>query len=290
MKKILLTLISLMFVHTNNAQMKNYNLNALIATEYSFVSAAAEIGTRDAFLKFVADDGIIFRPNAVNGKTFLSNAPKRPGLLSWYPTYAGISRDGDLGFTTGPADFKKDKDSSSIWFGNFSTVWQQQANGEFKFVIDMGNSNSKPTEQYVPLKFEMMESNSSSLRKGVKRIKSDELFNNDKTLTMIIPKVGIASTYKKFISEESRLLRDKFYPLVGTSAIADYLSKKNGTYVFNSIGGKISSSKDIGFTYGELIISNAESDNGKYNYMHIWKKEGKRWIIIIDVTNKLETK
>ena len=174
MKKILFAMTCLMFVYTNNAQIKNPNLNALIATEYAFVSAAAELGTRDAFLKFVADDGIIFRPNAVNGKAFLSNAPKRPGLLSWYPTYAGISRDSDMGFTTGPADFKKDKDSSAIWFGNFSTVWQRQSNGEFKFVIDIGNSNNKPTEQDVPLKYDSSTINSSALRRGVKRIKADD--------------------------------------------------------------------------------------------------------------------
>ena len=291
MKKYLVALICLVFVYTNNAQIKNPNLNSLIATEYAFVSAAAEVGTRDAFLEFIADDGIIFRPNAVNGKAYLSNAPKRPGLLGWYPTFAGISRDGDMGFTTGPADFKKDKDSSAIWFGNFSTVWQRQANGEFKFVIDIGNSNIKPTEQYVPLKYEKVSSNSSSLKKGMKRIKADELFNNDKELTAIISKMGVASTYKKFISEESRLLRDEFYPLVGTSAITDYFTKNSGTYAFHPIGGKISSSKDLGFTYGELKISDSdEIKNGIYNYMHIWKKEGKRWIIIIDVANKLETK
>lgn len=291
MKKYLFTLICLVIVYTNNAQIKNPNLNDLIATEYAFVSAAADIGTRDAFLKFIADDGIIFRPNPVNGKTYLSNTPKRPGLLSWYPTYAGISRDGDMGFTTGPADFKKDKDSSAIWFGNFSTVWQRQSNGEFRFVIDMGSSNNKPTEQYVPLKYEMTSSNSSALRKGMKRIKADELFNNDKELTMIISKMGVASTYKKFINEESRILRDEFYPIVGTSAITEYLTKNSGTYTFNPTDGKISSSKDLGFTYGELkIINSDENNNGTYNYMHIWKKEGKRWIIIIDVANKLESK
>lgn len=291
MKKYLYALICLVIVYTNNAQIKNPNLNVLIATEYAFVSAAAEVGTRDAFLKFIADDGIIFRPNAVNGKTYLSNAPKRPGLLIWFPIFAGISRDGDMGFTTGPADFKKDQDSSAIWFGNFSTVWQKQSNSEFKFVIDMGNSNNKPTEQYVPLKYEMTSSNSSALRKGMKRIKADELFNNDKELTMIISKMGVASTYKKFINEESRLLRDELYPIIGTSAITDYLSKNSGTYAFNPIGGKISSSKDLGFTYGELKISDSdETKNGIYNYMHVWKKEGKRWIIIIDVANKLGTK
>ena len=291
MKKYLYALICLVIVYTNNAQIKNPNLNVLIATEYAFVSAAAEVGTRDAFLKFIADDGIIFRPNAVNGKTYLSNAPKRPGLLIWFPIFAGISRDGDMGFTTGPADFKKDQDSSAIWFGNFSTVWQRQSNGEFRFVIDMGSSNNKPTEQYVPLKYEMTSSNSSALRKGMKRIKADELFNNDKELTMIISKMGVALTYKKFITEESRLLRDELYPIIGITAITDHLTINSGVYTFNPIGGKISSSKDLGFTYGELTISNADkNNNGNYNYMHIWKKEGKRWIIIIDVTNKLETK
>ncbi|MFA5804151.1 MAG: hypothetical protein WC879_05870 [Melioribacteraceae bacterium] len=291
MKKYLYALICLVIVYTNNAQIKNPNLNVLIATEYAFVSAAAEIGTRDAFLKFIADDGIIFRPNAVNGKAYLSDAPKRPGLLIWFPIYAGISRDGDMGFTTGPADFKKDQDSSSIWFGNFSTVWQRQSDGEFRFVIDMGSSNNKPTEQYVPLKYEMTSSNSSALRKGMKRIKADELFNNDKELTMIISKMGVASTYKKFINEESRLLRDEFYPIIGTTAITDHLTKNSGVYTFNPIGGKISSSKDLGFTYGALKISDSdETKNGIYNYMHVWKKEGKRWIIIIDVANKLETK
>jgi ketosteroid isomerase-like protein len=291
MNKYLITLICLLFVCKINAQVKNSNLNDLIATEYAFASAASEIGTRDSFLKFVADDGIIFRPNPVNGKTFLSNAQKKPGLLRWYPTFAGISHDGDMGFTTGPADFKKDKDSSAIWSGNFSTVWQRQSNGEFRFVIDMGISNNKPTEQYIPLKYDTAKPNSSALRRGVRKIKADELLNMDKELSLIISKIGVATTYKKFVNEESRLLRDDYYPIIGMSAITEYLNKNSGTYIFKPIGGKISSSRDLGFTYGELALSDADkNNNGRYNYMHIWKKVGKRWIIIIDVTNKLETK
>lgn len=291
MKKYLLALIFLVFNYTINAQMKDYNFNAMMATEYAFVSAAAELGTRDAFIKFIADDGIIFRPNAVNGKSYLSVAPQRPGLLSWYPTYAGISQDGDMGFTTGPADFKKDKDSSAIWFGNFSTVWQRQSNGEFRFAIDMGNSNDKPTELSVPLKYESTGSKSSALRKGIKRIKAHELLNNDKELTMIISKIGVAQTYTKYINKDSRLLRDGLHPIVGIASVTNYFSNHKGNYIFNPIGGKISSSKDLGFTYGGLKIANSdENNNGTYNYMHIWKKEGNHWIIIVDVANKLEIK
>ena len=112
MKSAFVATAYLLFSTFTFSQQKNQNLNSMIATEYAFVAAAAELGTRDAFLKFVADDGIIFRPNPVNGKTFLSSAPKRPGLLSWYPVHAEVSMAGDMGFTTGQAEFRRDKDSA----------------------------------------------------------------------------------------------------------------------------------------------------------------------------------
>lgn len=83
MKRILQAVVCLIFVTQNFAQEKDQNLSTLIAVEYSFSKFAAEVGTRDAFLKFIADDGIIFRPNPVNGKKFLSESKPSGGLLSW---------------------------------------------------------------------------------------------------------------------------------------------------------------------------------------------------------------
>ncbi len=287
------TILCLVVAAGTFAQQKNQNLNSMIATEYSFVSAAAEVGTRDAFLKFIADDGILFRPTPVNGKKFLNenNNPSN-SLLSWYPAIAFVSRAGDLGFTTGPWEWRRSKtDSSALAFGNFCTVWQRQLNDEWKFVIDIGNKNDKPHTQPEALKVDTSKSNSSSLITGIKRKGPDELIELDKQFTFISYKMGVAATYGKFVNDKSRLLRDGNYPIIGTKQISEYFTKQLGSYNFKPVGGKISSSKDLGFTYGELTISNADkNNNGNYNYMHVWKKEGKRWIIIIDVANKLETK
>lgn len=288
MKHLILGMIFLFLSSQIFSQQKKMDLNQLITTEYSFAASAAEIGTKDSFLKFIADDGIIFRPGPVNGKTFLNKAPKRPGLLSWYPVHAEISKDGDMGFTTGPAEFRKDKDSAAIWFGNFCTVWQRQSDGEFKFVIDYGNNNEKPYDQFEPLKYEAAKSKPTSTIIKKKELKADQLFELDRKFTKLVAEVGTEAAYKKFINKVSRLLRDGEYPFIGTSKIINYLSRNNMNYKFNPVGGKISSSNDFGFTYGELEINFGGKTNEQYNYMRVWKKEGKRWIILAEVANKIE--
>ena len=288
MKHLILGMIFLFLSSQIFPQQKKMVLNQLITTEYSFAACAAEIGTRDSFLKFIADDGIIFRPEPVNGKTFLTNAPKKTGLLSWYPIHAEISKDGDMGFTTGPAEFRKGKDSAAIWFGNFCTVWQRQSDGEFKFVIDYGNSNEKPSDKLEPLKFETRKSKPTSSIIKKKELKADQLFDLDRKFAKLIAEVGTETAYKKFINKDSRLLRDGEFPFIGTTKIINYLSQKRDNYKFNPLGGKISSSNDLGFTYGEMETNNGGMTKEQFNYMRVWKSDGKNWFILAEVANKIE--
>lgn len=51
-------------------QKNDNNKTILIETELAFAEAAKNTSTRDGFLKFIADDGILFRPHPVNGKEF----------------------------------------------------------------------------------------------------------------------------------------------------------------------------------------------------------------------------
>src|SRR6201988_1807904 len=81
-------------------------LKTMVETEQTFSKTAAEKSTRDAFMAFIADDGLLFRPGAVNGKQRMPAHPvppseKRP-LPAWQPAFADMSSAGDLGFTTGP--------------------------------------------------------------------------------------------------------------------------------------------------------------------------------------------
>ncbi|MEO6589677.1 MAG: hypothetical protein ABIP06_10260, partial [Pyrinomonadaceae bacterium] len=94
MRKLLFTfLIGLFFSFNATAQTVDakLELEKLVATEQSFARAAAEKGTRAAFLEFLADSAVIFQPNAVNGKEFWRARSESPSLLSWQPTFADIS-------------------------------------------------------------------------------------------------------------------------------------------------------------------------------------------------------
>ena len=102
-------------------------LSQMIETERSFSHMSEEKGTREAFAAFIADDGILFRPRAVVGKKWMQEHPLPPAnnrpLLTWQPIYAFMSRSGDLGYTTGPWQYKNDiKDAKPSAFGNFMTV------------------------------------------------------------------------------------------------------------------------------------------------------------------------
>ncbi len=130
-------------------------LEAMVDTERAFAKMSEDQGTRPAFVTFIADDGILFRPRAVKGKQWFAEHPlppsdKRP-LLSWYPAVAGMARAGDLGYTTGPWEFKPDiHDAKSVAWGHFLTVWKRQPDGSWKFAIDLGISNPQPAQTEAP--------------------------------------------------------------------------------------------------------------------------------------------
>src|SRR5205085_10609826 len=120
------------------------NRRALVEMEHAFAQAAATKGTRDAFLEFLADDGIIFQPGPVNGKKFWSERPSRKGLLSWEPIFADVSRAGDLGYTTGLWEFRPNgPDAQPGAFGQYFTIWKKQRDGSWKAVLDRGVASEK---------------------------------------------------------------------------------------------------------------------------------------------------
>src|SRR5436853_3401498 len=90
-------------------------LASLVAAERAFSKAAVDHGVREAFLMNLADDSTLFRPHAVNGKQWTEASPARPGLLTWFPIYADVSRDGDLGYTSGPYELRQGAGAKDVY-------------------------------------------------------------------------------------------------------------------------------------------------------------------------------
>ena len=160
MKKVWMLLIvglCIVQISANNILEKqisaaNTELQKLVETENAFAQTAAEKGTKSAFLEYLAADGVLFHPEAVNGKKYWNERGESAGLLLWKPIFADISSNGVLGYTTGPWSFSpKREEKNPTSFGDYITIWQKQPDGNFKFVLDIGISHAKP-ETPLPTK------------------------------------------------------------------------------------------------------------------------------------------
>jgi ketosteroid isomerase-like protein len=112
-------------------------------------SAAAGTKDIDKVLSYYGEYAVMFVPNAPSAttKVTIRNAWKEmltpPGAsTSWKATKVEVAKSGDLAYTSGPyQDTRNDANGKPIKdFGNYLTVWKKQADGTWKVVADIWNS------------------------------------------------------------------------------------------------------------------------------------------------------
>ncbi|MBB4860071.1 hypothetical protein HNO88_003409 [Novosphingobium chloroacetimidivorans] len=109
-----------------------------IAAEIAFARLAQSKGQWTAFRQTAADDAVMFVPQAVNARDWLKRQKNPPASVAWQPHQTWLSCDGTLAVNMGPW---QRADGSQ---GYFTTVWQRQENGEYKWVMDQGDTLETP--------------------------------------------------------------------------------------------------------------------------------------------------
>ena len=265
----------------------------MIETEQAFSKTAEVKNTREAFMTFIADDGLLFRPRAVNGKKWMSEHPVPPSerrpLLAWQPNFAAVAAAGDLGFTTGPWEFKDDiKDAKPSGYGHFVTLWKKQGDGSWRFVVDLGISHPesggplsiwKVVTQVQPKSF-----------KAVDVVKAtDQLIERDRSYGTETTK-SVAMSFLKYAASEVRLYLPDKLPLIGRQTAVAALPMK-GVIRYQPIAGDVSRSGDLGYTHGtyeKTSATDATKIVERGNYVRIWEKQEGAWQIALDVTNPVK--
>jgi len=300
MKNVLrLTVGFLLFIAAVHAQKVEVPsaLQSLVETERAFARTSEDKGTREAFLSFIADDGILFRPEAVNGKKWMHDNPvpssqQRP-LLSWQPIFADVSLAGDLGYTTGPWEYKADiKDEKPVAYGNFVTLWKKQVDGSWKFVVDLGITNPRPPNRVSARQFPVNYGKKSQKAPAKVDVESgrSELINRDRELSQASATHGTLKALLSYSANDVRLFRNDSFPFVGKEAAAQALSKNKNLQAWQPASGDVSSSGDVGYTYGTYELRSNDAAKAlveKGNYVRIWKKHDEAWELVVDVANPL---
>lgn len=265
-------------------------LQEMVNTEQAFSKMAEEQNTRDAFMTFIADDGLLFRPGAVNGKKWMNEHPVPPSdkkpLLAWQPSFAGIAASGDMGFTTGPWEAKGDiNDEKPSGYGHFVTVWKKQADGSWKFVVDLGISHPQsggPQAHWEPPDAKMKET-TKSVDLAISR---EALLERDRNYSAATLERGLARAFTTYAASDVRLYRANNLPYIRRAASAEAIGKTKGQVTWQPIASDTSRADDLGYTHGTYeVADDAKNVIERGSYVRIWKKKNGIWRIVVDVTN-----
>lgn len=149
MKKITLTLL-LFFAATFLAteQKSSSGPGLLFQLEADFAADVALHG-HDAFFTHFADDGVeVVDGGGFNTKEAMREQPPWPAgtSLTWTPLKADMAASGDLGYTYGTYNYTaKNKEGKLVAnYGKYTSIWKKQQDGQWKVVVDMGNSSPDP--------------------------------------------------------------------------------------------------------------------------------------------------
>jgi len=127
----------------------------LLQTDIDFSNRSVEVGNHQAFLEFASPDVVLLKPNSypIIGKPALkklySDLSDSGYRLTWKPSYGKVSASGDLGYTFGIylLEITKGDTKGQISNGTYCSIWEKNAKGEWRFVLDTGNPGLSPNEQ-----------------------------------------------------------------------------------------------------------------------------------------------
>ena len=105
-----------------------------IDAERAFAADAQKLGQWTAFRKYATDDALMFVPQPTNAQAFLKDRKDPPTAVFWWPGRSYVSCDGNTAINTGP--WVRGWGKAVVYF---TTVWQRQTDGNWKWVYDGGD-------------------------------------------------------------------------------------------------------------------------------------------------------
>ncbi len=252
-------------------------LDSMVAAERAFARLSEEKGFKESFLAYIAEDGIMFRPMPVKAKQGLKERPDPPIKLTWRPSYAEISRSGDMGWTMGPWE-RRTQGSDEILYGHFVTVWKKQPDGKWLWVIDTGIAHDKPTAPAGSPPPVPADKAKGPMPKADSAAETQALLALDRGLGQATAK-GTSAAYLARAADDARLMRGGAFPHIGKEAVRAALEKAPAAMTSTPEGGGVSAAADLGYTYGTAEWQDA---GAKVGYLRIWEKQGGAWKLRVD--------
>jgi len=268
------------------------DLKSLVRAELAFSKLAETQGIRAAFVANLADEAIVFRPRPVPGLKLYQDRPSVPGYLSWKPARAEVAASGDLGFTTGPYEFRNRTATDPIaGRGHFISVWRVQKDGAWKVVFDGGIDYEGPFTAEPALDPDRMPAGETATRPAGAgdAVRAEAgIRDAERALAAAAAKDG-AAALAEAMSDDVRFNRSGAHPYKGLAAARGALAAMRGVLTWDLQGVHASAAGDLGYVYGvSEIRPGAGAGTESASFLRIWRKRaGGRWEIVLALFSKV---
>ena len=273
----------------------------LAAADQVYADRSAEIGRTRAFLEFLGEGSIVFRENGpVDALEEYRAADFERDQLTWESHYIDVSRDGDLGLTAGPYTSVDESGEGLELFGHLVSIWKKTGE-RWELMADM----VAPIPGYLSLDVEpssedtlpVLEETAHPVLAMSEENTMQNLIDADNLFGLSINFRGGQRALLRYGLENSRVYLPNMGPAVG----AEVASSVYGAYLDNQlsttnpislthIGGFLSSSKEMGYTYGTMATTTDELELGfRAAYLRLWRlNEINEWRIAVEVLRPID--
>jgi ketosteroid isomerase-like protein len=202
--------------------------------------------------------------------------------------FADISRAGDLGYTTGPWEFRNNKsDVQPAAYGHYVSIWKKQPDGSWRVRIDVGISHAKPE-----LKATEVGSPARVRTPSRARVKDERMavLRAERALSNISSRKGMAAALQAYAADDVRLYRPDNVPFIGKTAAQAALEKSVDDVTWQPTLIEVAQSGDLAYCYGTAMskMRGAKHAMSTSSYMRIWKKQPSgRWNVVLDISNPI---
>lgn len=251
----------------------NTALSDMISREREFAQYSYDYGIKKAFLAYLTDASIMFRPQPVPGRSIYEQYPDTfTAMLRWAPEFADCASSGDVGYTYGPWQYSKEKDALPVAYGNYFTVWEKLGNGWFIF-IDLGISYEDVNDLNVQCVTPIAD-------KKTWHSNGAAIDTFESAIATMTAEKGYDAAVTHYTAENAMIFRDGRKPMTKTEFQAMVPQDSHAVSIVQ-MGLKISQALDMYAVYGVLQDSQTHSD--KASFVRVMRLTENGWKIIADL-------
>lgn len=265
-------------------------LEMMVATERSFADRSKYYGIRAAFLEFMTENSVVFRPLPTNGRYWALAMQESRDTLAWEPDFARIAQRGDLGVTSGPWEYTAVDSSGATekaW-GHFLSIWELVTDGDrqgqMRVVLDIGVSHPKPA---APPTYDFRADSSAGeprlLIGAAKKTEEKGVLAAEQKLAKKASGGKFAEALAAQARPDLRLYRPGVAPIVGLAPAREHLAADLSRWKWVPDEVRIAKSGELAYSYG-VARAPAKAGTDSTTFVRVWQRDpGSDWRVLIDL-------